>query len=322
MRGRSFTALLIAATLVSTNSFPDSYPNRPIRIIVPGAAGGVLDVNVRRVADRLSLSLGQPVVVDNRPGASGNLGADAAARSKPDGYTLFIGSANIICVNPVIFPKLTYSPGEDFVPITLAAKGSPILLVNPKVPASTFAEFVAFARSHPGQLFFGTPGPGTPQHLAGELLKKLTGVQMDYVPYKAQPQVLTDLIGGQIQVTIEFPSIAVPYVKSGQLRALVIVGPKRKPVLPDVPTAAEVGVPGLSMTSWNGYFAPKGTPPEIISRLQQELAGIIKGKAFSEWLGSLGSEAVGSTAAEFATYIQEECPRWSKIAREAGIQLD
>jgi tripartite-type tricarboxylate transporter receptor subunit TctC len=211
---------------------------------------------------------------------------------------------------------------EDFVPITLAGRGSPLLVVNPRVPANTFAEFVSYAKAHPGQLSLGSSGVGTPQHLAGELLKKLTGVQMAHVPYKVQPQLLTDLIGGQLQVAIEFPSITVPYIKAGQLRALVIVGPNRKPSLPDVPTAAEVGVPGFNVTAWNGYFAPKGTPPEIVSRLQKELAAIIKAKDFSEWLVSLGSEAVGGTAAEFGAYIQEECPRWAKIAREAGIRLD
>jgi len=314
--------LLICAALICGSTFAENYPSRPLHIIVPGAAGGVSDVNARRVADKLSQALGQPVIVDNRPGASGNIGAEATAKAKPDGYTLLLGSAGIICVNPVVFPKLSYSPTDDLVPITLAARGSPLLLVNPSFPAGTLADFITYVKAHPGQVSFGTPGVGTPQHLAGEQLMKLTGVQMTHVPYKNQPQVLTDLIGGQIQATVEYPSIAVPHLKAGQLRALVVVGPNRKPSIPDVPTSAEAGLPAFTQTSWNGYFAPKGTPPEIIAKLQRELSSIIRGRDFSEWLASLGSEAVGSTTAEFAAFMREECPRWRKVALEANIRLD
>jgi len=319
---RPLLVLLAYTALFCASAFPDNYPSRPVRIIVPGAAGGVSDVNARRVADKLSQSLGQPVIVDNRPGASGNIGADAAAKSKPDGYTLFLASANIVCVNPVVFPKLSYRPVEDFAPITLAARGSPLLVVSPRVPATTLGEFISYARAHPGQITFGSPGIGTPQHIAGELLMKLAGVQMTHVPYKNQPQILTDLIGGQLQAAIEYPSIALPHVTAGQLRALVVVGPNRKPLIPDVPTAAEAGFPAFTQTSWNGYMAPKGTPPEILSRLNKDLVQVIKGKDFSEWLASLGSEAVGSTAEEFAAFIKDECPHWRKIAQEAHIQLE
>ena len=319
---RPLLLLLAYTALFCASAFPDNYPSHPVRIVVPSAAGGVADINARRVADKLSQSLGQPVIVDNRPGASGNIGADAAAKSKPDGYTLFLGSANIVCVNPVVFPKLSYRPLEDFAPITLAARGSPILIVSPRFPATTLGEFISYARAHPGQISFGSPGLGTPQHIAGELLMKLTGVQMTHVPYKNQPQILTDLIGGQLQAAVEYPSIALPHVKSGQLRALVIVGPNRKPLIPDVPTSAEAGFPGFTQTSWNGYFAPKGTPPEVLGRLNKDLVQIIKGKDFSEWMASLGSEAVGSTVEEFAAYIKDECPRWQKIAQEAHIQLE
>lgn len=314
--------LPILLLLASASAFPETYPNRPVRLIVPGAAGGVLDVVARRVTDRLSQAIGQPVVLENRPGASGNVGADAAAKSKPDGYTLFLGSASIMCVNPVVFPKLSYNPIEDFVPITLGSKGSPILLVNPQFPASTLAEFIAYAKAHPGQVSFGTPGVGSSQHLAGEQLMKLAGVQLTHVPYKNQPQILTDLIGGQIQATIEFASVAMPYAKAGTLRALVVVGPHRKPPIPDVPTAAEAGLPAFTMTSWNGYFAPRGTPLEIIAKLQQELAPIIKGKDFSEWQTSLGSEAGGTTTAEFAAFIKDECPKWRRMATDANIKLE
>ena len=322
MMTRLSRLLPILLALASTSVFPETYPNRPIRVIVPGAAGGALDVNARRVTDKFSQAVGQPVVVENRPGASGNLGAEAAAKARPDGYTLFVGSTSILCVNPVVFPKLSYNPIEDFVPITLGARGSPLLLVNTRFPATTLAAFIAYAKAHPGQLSFGTPGVGTPQHLAGEQLMKLAGVQLTHVPYKNSPQILTDLIGGQIQATIEFGSVVLPHVKAGTLRALVVAGPNRKPLLPDVPTAAEAGLPAFTQTAWNGYFVPKGTPPEIVARLQQELTPIIKGKEYSEWLASLGSEAGGSTAAEFAAFIKDECPKWRKIAIEANIRLE
>ncbi len=300
----------------------ENYPSRPVRIIGPAAAGGVSDVNARRVSDKLAQALGQPVVVDNRPGASGNLGTEIAAKAKPDGYTLVLASANIVCVNPVVFPKLAFSPTEDFVPITLAAKGSPLLLVSPKFPASTLGEFIAYAKAHPGQISFGSPGLATPQHLAAEQLMKLAGISMTHVPYKNQPQILSDLIGGQIQAAIEFPSIATPHVKSGQLRALVVVGPNRKPTVPDVPTAAEAGYPAFIQTSWNGYFAPKGTPPDVIARLQKEISNIIQARDFSDWMVSLGSEAVGSTPEQFKAFMKEDCPRWKKVATDAGVRLD
>jgi len=318
----AFVAAVGLTILPTGDAAADSYPSRPVRIIVPGAAGGVVDLNARRVAEKLGQALGQPVVIDNRPGASGNLGAEAAAKSKPDGYTLLLGSANILCVNPVIFSRLPFNPSEDFVPITLAAKGSPLLLVSAKFPPQTLAEFIAYAKARPGQLSFGTPGVGTPQHLAVEQLMKLTGIRMTHVPYKNQPQVLTDLIGGQIQATVEFASIAVPHVKSGQLRALVVAGPNRKPSLPDVPTTAEAGLPAFTQTAWNGYLAPKGTPQEVIVRLQKELSAVIQGKDFSDWMVSLGSEAVGSTSAEFAAFMKEECQRWKKVAEDAGVRLE
>jgi tripartite-type tricarboxylate transporter receptor subunit TctC len=316
---------MLAAVLLFgaiTAAAGDDYPNRPVRIIVPGAAGGVSDVNVRRITEKLSQALKQPVVVENRPGASGNIGTEAAARSKPDGYTLVLLNASVICVNPVLFPKLSYQPMEDFLPITMGGRGNPILLVNPQLPVKTLSEFIAYAKSHPGQIAYGTPGLGTPQHLAGELLRKLAGVDLHHVPYKSQPEVLTDLIGGQIQATIEFPSVAAAYVKSGQLRALVIAGPNRKPVIPDVPTSVEAGLPEFMMTSWNGYFAPKGTPAPVVARLHNEIATLIKARDFADWLASLGSEAVGNTPEEFAAYIRQECPRWRKIAQDTGMRLD
>lgn len=316
-------AVVVAACILGgKDSLAQGYPKQPIRIIVPSAAGSVTDVNARRISDKLAQALGQPVSIDNRPGASGNLGADIAAKSKPDGYTLLLTTVGIMCVNPVVFPKLSYNPVDDFVPVTLGARGSPLLLVSAKFPATTLSEFIAYAKAHPGELSFGSPGIGSPQHIASEQLMQLTGIRMTHVPYKNAPQVLTDLIGGQIQVAVEYASISTAHVKSGQLRALVAVGPTRKPVLPDVPTSAEAGLPAFTQLGWNGYVVPKGTPPEIVARLQKELSAILRGKDFSEWIASLGSEAIGSTSAEFAAFVQEDCPRWQKVVKDAGIRLD
>lgn len=316
-------AMLVAVcAVISSPASAQGYPKQPIRIIVPAAAGSVSDVNVRRISDKLAQALGQPVTIDNRPGVNGNLGAEIAAKSKPDGYTLLLVNSALMCINPVVYTRMTFNPIDDFVPITLNGKGSPLLLVAPKFPANTLAEFIAYAKTNPGKISFGSPGIGSPQHLAGEQLMRLAGIKMTHVPYKSAPQVLTDLMGGQIQAAIEFPSISVAHVKSGQLRGLVVVGPNRKPSVPDVPTSAEAGLPAFTQTSWNGYVAPKGTPPEIVARLQKELALIIRGKETQEWAATLGSEAVGSTSAEFAAFIKDECPRWQKVAQEAGIRLD
>ncbi len=319
-------ALVLSAPLVWTCFIPQSsaqtYPSRPIRIIVPGAAGGVLDVVVRRLSDNLSRSLGQPVVVDNRPGANGFIGAEAAARAKPDGYTVLFVGVNVLCVNPALFQSLPYDPVRDFAPITLGGRGSPILLVNPRLPVKSLSEFIQYAKARPGQVTYGSSGVGSLQHIAAKLLEQLTGVELVHVPYKNQPQVITDLIGGQIDMAIEFASVATPHVQAGKVRALAIVGPHRKPVLPDIPTAAELGLPGFDQTGWNGFLVPTGTPPEIVARLNKEFVAALRQPEFVAWIESLGSEVAPSTPDEFARYIKLELARWSKIVKEAKVQVE
>jgi tripartite-type tricarboxylate transporter receptor subunit TctC len=325
MKRTRFTLLLLAPILWGSLAAPataQTYPNRPIRIIVPAAAGGVLDVGVRRITDKLARSLGQPIVVDNRPGANGFIGAEAVARAKPDGYTVLLAATGVLCINPALFPKLPYDPIRDFVPVTLAARGNPILLVNLKLPIRTLPEFIAYAKTRPGQVTYGSPGVGSPQHITTALLEQLTGIKLVHVPYKNQPQVLADLIGGQIDAAIEYASIAAPQVTAGKVRALAIVGPNGKPVIPDVPTAAEVGLPAFDLAAWAGYLVPTGTPPEIVARLNRELVAALKQPEVVDWTASLGSEIVASTPEDFAAYIKAESTRWSKIIMDAKIRVE
>jgi tripartite-type tricarboxylate transporter receptor subunit TctC len=299
-----------------------AYPSQPIRVIVPGAAGSVPDVFVRRLSDHISRSLGQPVVVDNRPGANGVIGAEAAARAKPDGYTLLYGAVNVLSINPALFQRMPYDPVRDFAPISLIARGYPILLVNPQLPVKTMAEFIEYARARPGQVTYGSPGVGSLQHVSAELFEQLTGVEMVHVPYKSQPQVMTDLIGGQIDAAIEYPSTAVPQVKAGKVRALAIVGPKRKPAIPDVPTAAELGLPTFEAAGWAGFLVPAGTPRDIIARLNKAITAALGQPQFLEWIASNGTEAVPTTPEEFASYIKLEIAKWSKVVKVARVEVE
>lgn len=314
-------APVVWAFLVSA-ALAQSYPSRPIRVIVPAAAGGVLDVGVRRISDRLARSLGQPIVVENRPGANGFIAAEAAARAKPDGYTVFYASTSVLCVNPALFPQLPYDPMRGFTPVVLVARGNPILLVNLKLPPRTLREFIEYARARPRQVTYGSPGVGSAQHIAAELLEQLTGIEMVHVPYKNQPQVMTDLMGGQIDAAIEFGAVATPQVKAGKVRALVIVGPRRKPVIPDVPTAAEVGLPAFDLAAWSGFLVPAGTPPEIVAKLNKAIVAAVTEPDVVDWVASLGSEVVASTPEEFAAYINLELARWSKIVKDAKVQVE
>ena len=323
MKTKLFVVLFTVPLIwFSQQALAEAYPSRPIRIILPAAAGGVLDVVARRLTDTLSRSLGQPVIVDNRPGANGFIGADAVVHSKPDGYTVFFAALNVLCVNPALFARLPYDPVRDFAPVTLGTGGNPILLVSPRLPVKTLAEFIGYAKARPGQVTYGSPSIGSSQHLTSKLLEQLTGVEMVHVPYKNQPQVMVDLIGGQIDMAIEFASVAVPHIKAGKVRALAIVGPKRKPAIPDIPTAAELGFPAFDLAGWNGFLVPSGTPPEIIARLNKEIVAALKQPEFVAWIASLGSDTLPSTPEEFASHMKAETVRWAKIVKDAQIQME
>ena len=309
-------------TIAGGEARGETYPTRPVRIIVPAAAGSALDVNARKVADKLSQALGQAVIVDNKPGANGIIGTDLAAKAKPDGYTLLMGSTSTLTINPSLYPSLPYRPLDDFAPITLAVRGSPIVLVNASLPVKTLAEFIDLAKAKPGQLHYGSPGNGSIQHLAGKLLERNAGIDMVHVPYKNQSEIVSDLISGRIEAMIEFGAVAVPLIKAGKLRALAIAGPARKPDLPEVPTAAQAGARGIEVMGWTGYLAPAGTPAEIIEKLNREIRAAILAADYSSWVASLGSEVVGGPPQAFAQIIRADLATWNALIRESGVRIE
>lgn len=315
-------SVLLAVGTISNMCVAESYPSHSVRIVIPGAAGGVLDIGVRKIADKLSKSLGQPVIVDNKPGANGFIAAEAAAKSKPDGYTIFVGASSQLCANPSLFKKLPYDPIRDFAPVTLATGGQPVLLVSPNLPVKTLKEFVAYARANPGKVTYGSPAVGTPNHLAMELLSQLTGISMIHIPYKNQPQILTDLSGEQIQASVEFISLAGPFIQSGKVRAITVVGSRRKVAFPDLPTAAESGIPGFDISGWYGYLVPAGTPADIIARLNKELNVAFRSKEFTEFVETIGAYLMAGTPDEFAQVIRSEQQHWAQIIKQANVHLD
>jgi tripartite-type tricarboxylate transporter receptor subunit TctC len=321
IRFRSIVAALAWFCALSVQAAAD-YPTRPIRFIVPGAAGSIIDIHARKVGDRVSRSLGAPVLVENKPGGGGNLGAEVAAKSRPDGYTVFVGSTSVFCVSPFVYSRLSYDAMRDFIPLTMGTAGSPLLLINPGVPVETLEAFIAYARMHPGTMSYGSPGVGSAQHLTMELLKQLTGIDIVHVPYKNAPQVLTDLMGGEIQAAIEYAAATAQHLKAGKMRGLVNAGPNRKPEFPGIPTAAEAGLPAFNILAWHGYFVPSGTPPDVAAKLQRALASAIREPDYAAWARSQGSEMGGQSAAEFAEFINADRTLWKEIVRRAGVRLE
>jgi tripartite-type tricarboxylate transporter receptor subunit TctC len=294
-----------------------AYPDRPIHLIVPYPPGGLTDAVGRAVGKALADRVGQPVVVDNVPGGGGNIGADKAAKSPADGYTIYIGNNATVGLNTLIYKKLPFDPLADLVPITLIAETQTVLVVNPSVPVKSVAELIALAKSKPGQLNFGSTGTGGTSHLAGEMFNSATGVRMTHVPYKGTGPALTDLLGGQIQLM--FNDTALPQIKSDKLRALAVTGAKRWPQLPDVPTLLELRVPGYETYNFFGIFAPVGTPAPILARLNTELVAIMKDPAMQAWMQERGAEAASSSAEEFAAYIRKDLAKWARVVKEVGL---
>lgn len=318
----SAAAAVFFASLAAQQAAAQAWPSQPVRIIVPAAAGSVQDNVARRTAEQMT-SLGQQVVIENRPGATGIIGTDLAAKAKPDGYTVLLAGAPQLAIHPAVYSKLPYHPQRDFTPVTLAARGYPLLLVPEALPAKTLAELIAYAKARPGKLSYGSPGVGSQPHLAMEEFERRTGSFMVHIPYKNAGDAISDLIAGRLDLLIEFGSVAVPHVQSGKLRALAVVGgEQRKPVLPDVPTAAELGMKWFDAPGWNAFVVPTGTPPDVIARLNRGLTAALNSNAFREWLAPLGSEATPSTPAEAAAHIAAETERWAGIVKAAGVRAD
>ncbi len=298
-----------------------NYPDRPVRMIVPFAPGGGTDIVSRLVAQRLADSIKQSVVVDNRAGGAGNIGAELVARANPDGYTLLVGSATILAVNPVIF-KVAYNPSRDFAPITLLGSQPHLMVVHPSLPANSVREFVNLAKEKSLKLNYGSSGTGGPAHLGGELFKIVAGVDMLHIPYKGTGPAVIDLVGGQLQVGLLSLASSMPHVKSGRLKALAVTSPKRAIVAPELPTIAESGYPGFEVRSWYGLLAPAGTPKTIIDKLSSQIAAVLRQPEVIAKLASDGAEPGGDTPAEFAAYIKSEAERWGKVVKTAGIRAD
>ena len=313
-------ALLAAFALLSHAQAP--YPTKPIRIVVPFPAGGTTDILARAVAQKLTETLGQSVVVDNRPGAGGNIGAELVAKSPPDGYTLLMGTVGTHAINASLYAKMPYDHVKDFVPVILVAGVPNVLVVNPSVPANSVPELIAYIKANPGKVNFASSGSGTSIHLAGELFKTMAGVSMTHVPYKGSAPAVTDLIGGQVQLMFDNLPSALPQIKAGKLRALAVTSTQRASALPDVPTVAEAGLPGFDATSWFGLLAPAGTPKDVVAKLNAEVAKWLATPEAREKLASQGAIAAGQSPEDFTRHIAAETAKWQKVVKESGAKVD
>ena len=312
--------VVLCVPLICMTAWSQSYPVKPIRIVVPFPPGGPTDTHSRWAAQQLHTALGQPVIVENRAGAAGTIGTEAAAKAAPDGYTLLGGNPGPLSIAPAVRKRLGYSPIRDFAPITLIARSASCMCVHPTVPARSLRAFIAVAKSKPGIINYATPGVGTVGHLAIENFSTLAGIRMTHVPYKGAALYTTDLIAGNIDFAQIQIFQATPHVRAGKLRALAVTALVRSPLLPDVPTAQEAGVNGFSSYNWNGMLAPAGTPGPIIDRLHAILAKPLTNPAIRKQLEAIGYEVAGDGPAEFAAFMKTEVEKWAKVARAAGIQ--
>jgi len=312
-------AAVCAMAAASTSA--QEYPHKPIRLIAPFAAGGGTDVLARIVGQRLSERWGQAVVVDNRPGAGGNIGADIVAKSSPDGYTLMLGGVpHAIAVT--LYKKLPYDLARDMIAAAPIATFPSMIVVHPAVPAQTVQELIALAKAKPGSLNYGSPGNGSPNHLAIELFDTLAGVKMVHIPYKSAGQVAGELLGGQLQVaSMGFPT-AIPHVKAGRLRALAVTSASRSPMLPDLPTVAESGLTGFDVTSWYGIFTPAGTPRAVVKKLHDVVVAIVASQEVSQRLASLGAEPYTPSLEQFAQHVRAEIAKWGKVVQASGARAE
>ncbi len=298
------------------------YPTKPIRLVVPFPPGGATDILARNVAQKLTEAWGQQVIVDNRPGAGGNIGSELVAKSAPDGYTLVMGTVGTHAINASLYAKMPYDHVKDFVPVILVAGVPNVLVVNPSVPVNSVAELIAYAKANPGKLNFASSGNGTSIHLSGELFKVMAGVQITHIPYKGSAPALQDLLGGQVQLMFDNLPPSLPLIKAGKLRALAVTSATRAAALPDVPTMAEAGLPGFEASSWFGVLAPAGTPPAIVAKLNAEIGKWLASPDAKEKLLAQGANAAGGTPEDFAKHIQAETAKWAKVVKESGAKVD
>jgi tripartite-type tricarboxylate transporter receptor subunit TctC len=302
-------------------AFAADYPVRSIRYIVPQGAGGSSDTLARLVTQKLAESLGQQVVTDNRPGATGNIGTEIAARANPDGYTL-LQVATSHATNPALSVKMPFDPIRDFAPITLLSQSPNLWIVHPSLPAKNMRELIALAKTRPGEINYSSSGTGSSQHLAGELLKSLAHIDIVHIPYKGSPPALIDLLGGRVVLMCSTIAPAMPLVKSAKLRALAVTSLKRSAAAPDIPTVAESGLSGYEATAWQGVLAPAGTPRDIVAKLNTELVRVINLPDVRKQLADQGYEPAGTTPEQFAEYIKTEIAKWTRVIKAAGLKAE
>jgi len=320
---RFFLAIAAAIALaVPGLASGQAYPAKPIHFIVPYPAGGPLDTVARLLGQKVSESVRQPVIVENKPGAGGNIGADLVAKSPPDGYTILMGAVATHAINPTLYAHIPYDPVKDFAPVTQVASTPNVLVVNPSLPVASVKEFIAYAKAHPDALNFGSGSTGSAGHLAGELFKAMAGVRMVHVPYKGAGPAMQDLIGGRIQLMFDNLASSLAQMRAGRVKALAVTTAKRSALAPELPTIAESGLPGFDISTWFGVFAPGGTPRDIVERLHAEFVKALADPAVRETMLKLGAEPVGNTPAEFAAYIQSEARKYAEVIKASGARVD
>lgn len=322
MRRFLHIAILFLASLAGGALCAQSYPTRPIRFVVPFAPGGPTDILARAVGQKLTEAFGQTIVIENRGGAGGNIGAELVARSPADGYTMLMGATSTHAINPSLYHKLGFDPVKDFIPVSLVANTPSLLAVHPALPVRTIKDLIALAKARPGQLTYASAGNGSSNHLAGVLLSMMAGIDLVHVPYKGSGPALVDVISGQVPMMFNNTASVMPHVTAGKLRAVALASLERSALLPDIPTVAESGLPGFEVRSWHGVFVPAGTPREVVNRLSTEIVRAVRAADVKSRLNAQGVELVGSSPEEFAEFVKKELAKWAKVVRQSGARAD